>query len=390
MLNMGFVDDIKDILKKCPEERQTFLFSATFPTQVKSLAQTFMKQPKEVKIKAMELTVPLIEQRYYEVNPRQKVETLCRVLDVEHPPVCIIFCRTKRGVDELVAALEVRGYAAEALHGDLSQRERDVVINRFRHAKTEILVATDVAARGLDITHVTHVFNYDIPQDPDSYVHRIGRTGRAGRQGIAITLVEPREVKQLRFIERLIKKQITRHILPSFEDAIKKRQQVLAEKLVGTLEEPLGDYLDIANELLQEYDSTKLVAAALKQFANQGRQIETSDIKGVRTSKTQVKIPVGRNAGVRPKSLVSLIADNTSLRPKQIGDIEIFQNYTLIEVPEEFVEAVTQATLSLGKGVRETSRKKTLPPGVKPTGGRPAARAGSSRAPEKRTRKRPE
>lgn len=182
------------------------LFSATLVPEIRELARTFMKNPQLIVIRSPELTVSLTEQYYYEVNPRQKVETICRILDVEHPQVSLIFCRTKKGADQLNRVLNSRGYAADSLHGDMSQRERDHVMERFRSGNVTTLVATDLAARGLDIEMVSHVFNFDIPEDPDSYVHRIGRTGRAGRDGVAITLVEPSQIRLLRMIERHIGK----------------------------------------------------------------------------------------------------------------------------------------------------------------------------------------
>lgn len=366
MLNMGFLEDMESILARCPVERQTFLFSATFPPPIHKLALGFMKDPENITIRGPELTVPLIEQRYYEVNPKLKVETLCRILDVEQPPVSLVFCRTKKGVDELVASLEVRGYAADALHGDLSQRERDLVTRRFRQGNTEILVATDVAARGLDINHVTHVINFDIPQDSDSYVHRIGRTGRAGRKGVALTLVEPREIKQLKYIERLINKKIQRNFLPTYEDAVQKRQESLASQLVSVSQENLGEYLDQANQLLEEYDSTYLIAAALKILDSQGKQLEKSDLKILEDETVQIQLPVGRAQGIKPKALVNYLTSKTGLTPRQIGDIEIYAGSTLVEVPNQYVDEVYRIIKGYGKNInknrstrRRTSKKIT-------------------------------
>ncbi|MDW7674386.1 MAG: DEAD/DEAH box helicase [Bacillota bacterium] len=375
MLDMGFLEDIESILSNCPTERQTFLFSATFPGPIYQLALKFMNNPENIAIKGPGLTVPLIEQGYYEVNPRQKVETLCRILDVEQPPVSMIFCRTKKGVDELVAALDVRGYSADALHGDMSQRERDLVTRRFRQGNIEILVATDVAARGLDINHVTHVINFDIPQDTDSYVHRIGRTGRAGRKGVALTLVEPREHKQLKFIERHINKKIKRNFLPTYEEALQKRQEALAEQLIDASKEPLSEYLEQANQILQENDSTYLVAAALKILANQGRQLETAQLADISGETVQVQLPLGRAQGVKPKELVNFLTAKTELTPRQIGDIEIHSGTTLVEIPNQYVDVVYRA-------IKGFQRNKKQPSGPKkPSGGptnnpRPRSRQG--------------
>lgn len=359
MLNMGFLEDMENILARCPAERQTFLFSATFPPPIHQLALSFMKNPESIAIKGLDLTVPLIEQFYYEVNPKLKVETLCRILDVEQPPVSLIFCRTKRGVDELAASLEVRGYAADALHGDLSQRERDLVTRRFRQGSTEILAATDVAARGLDINHVTHVFNYDIPQDLDSYVHRIGRTGRAGRKGVAITLVEPREVKQLKFIERHIKKKIQRNFLPTYEDALQKRQEALIAQLVEISQESLGEFMDAANQLLEDHDSTRLIAAALKILADQGKQLEKTDLKPFSASKVQIQLPIGRAQGIKPRELVNYLTSRTGMTPGQIGDIEIHAGNTLVEVPNQYVDEVYRIIKGYGMAGKKQRPNRT-------------------------------
>ena len=380
MLNMGFLEDITAILDKCPPQKQSMLFSATFAPPIYNLALSFMQEPEKVNIKGVELTVPLIDQFYYEVNPRQKVETLCRILDVEQPPVAMIFCRTKKGVDELVSSLEVRGYSADALHGDLSQRERDMVTRRFRQGNVEILVATDVAARGLDINHVTHVINYDVPQDPDSYVHRVGRTGRAGRKGVALTLIEPRELKQLKSIEYLIRKKITRRYLPSYEDAVQKRQEQLVQQLLDIPHESLGEFLEMANQMLEDHDSTYLLAAALKILASHGRQLETAELEKIETEVVQVQLPVGRSQGMNPKALVSFLTSKTDLKPRQIGDIEIQSSSTMVEIPSQYVDKVYRAI----KGYR---RQKSVPTGAKPAGG--GGGKGQSRPNQRKNRTRP-
>jgi ATP-dependent RNA helicase DeaD len=217
MLNMGFIDDIKAILKEIPPQHQTMLFSATMPQAIKDLAEQFMQQPEIITIKSKGLTVPSIEQYYYEVREGQKFDVLCRLLDVNNPDSAIVFGRTKRRVSELAEALSKRGYSADGIHGDLTQPQRDTVMRLFRDGAVEILVATDVAARGLDVSGVTHVFNFDIPQDPESYVHRIGRTGRAGASGQAVSLVCADEAPQLQAVEALIRQTLPRREQPGFE-----------------------------------------------------------------------------------------------------------------------------------------------------------------------------
>lgn len=287
MLNMGFLEDIEQILSACPSERQTLMFSATMKREIESIANRFMQKPEIVKVKTQELTVPLIQQDFYEVPEKQKLEALCRLLDTQSPELALIFGRTKRRVDELSDALQKRGYLAEGIHGDLSQRQRDTVMGKFRNGEIEILVATDVAARGLDITGVSHVYNFDIPQDVDSYVHRIGRTGRAGQQGLAITFVEPREFGQLRNIERTIKKRLKRQQLPTVAEVKKERQKTVASKLTGVIEEgKSGEYKYLAEQLINEYDSLTVLAAALQLIAN--AEVENRDVDIELTSESPV------------------------------------------------------------------------------------------------------
>lgn len=265
MLNMGFREDIETILQEVPEECQTLLFSATMPKAIQELAQRFMNNPEFIRIEAKEVTVPNVEQNYLEVQEKQKFDVLCRLLDIQSPDLAIVFGRTKRRVDELYEALNKRGYSAEGIHGDLTQERRNRVLNRFKEGAVEILVATDVAARGLDISGVTHVYNFDIPQDPESYVHRIGRTGRAGQSGSATTFVTSREIGHLRLIEKLTKRKMVRQPIPTVSEAIKGQQRIAIDKLMETVEE--GDilqYREAAQGLLEVNDSVALLSAALK------------------------------------------------------------------------------------------------------------------------------
>jgi len=265
MLNMGFREDIENILSDVPAERQTMLFSATIPQPIQELARRFMRDPEFIAIKAKEVTVPNTEQYYFQVHEKQKFDVLCRLLDLQSPDAAIVFSRTKRRVDELYDALTKRGYSAEAIHGDLTQARRDSVMRKFKKGITEILVATDVAARGLDISTVTHVFNFDIPQDPDSYVHRIGRTGRLGKPGIASTFVTYRESSHLELIERAIKRKIIRKPVPTIHEAIEGQQRLTVEKLLQAVEEADNQqYTELARKLLENTDAISLLAAALK------------------------------------------------------------------------------------------------------------------------------
>ncbi|WP_243643124.1 DEAD/DEAH box helicase [Thermolongibacillus altinsuensis] len=270
MLNMGFVDDIEAILGHVPRERQTLLFSATMPEPIRRIAERFMQNPELVRVKAKEMTVPNIEQYYIEIQEKKKFDTLTRLLDIQSPELAIVFGRTKRRVDELAEALNLRGYAAEGIHGDLSQAKRLSVLRKFKEGSIDILVATDVAARGLDISGVTHVYNFDIPQDPESYVHRIGRTGRAGKTGIAITFVTPREIGQLHHIERTTKRKMERMKPPTLDEALEGQQRAAIEKLLATIENNnLSFYKRAAEQLLEEHDSVSLVAACIKMLTKE-------------------------------------------------------------------------------------------------------------------------
>jgi len=265
MLNMGFIQDIEAILSNVPTERQTLLFSATMPKQIRAIAERFMTEPETIRVKAKEMTVSNIEQYFVKVHEREKFDVLSRLLDVHSPELAIIFGRTKRRVDELANALSVRGYQAEGIHGDLSQAKRLTVLKRFKEGKVDVLVATDVAARGLDISGVTHVYNYDIPQDPESYVHRIGRTGRAGKEGMAVTFVDPREMGYLREVEQTTRKRMMPMNPPTWDDALLGQQRVAMTELEeAVVNNDLEDYLLLATKLLSQYTPEQLVAASLK------------------------------------------------------------------------------------------------------------------------------
>ncbi|MER2108153.1 MAG: DEAD/DEAH box helicase [Solibacillus sp.] len=270
MLNMGFIDDINAILESVPSDRQTLLFSATMPQAIRKIAETFMKNPEIVKIQAKELTMENIEQFFVKATEREKFDALSRLLDSQKPELAIIFGRTKRRVDELSQALGLRGFLAEGIHGDLSQAKRISVLRQFKEGKIDILIATDVAARGLDISGVTHVYNFDIPQDPESYVHRIGRTGRAGKSGTAITFVTPREMGYLRIVEETTKKRMTPLRAPSSEEALVGAQEAAMQALVESVQnEDLGIYRELAAKLLENNDALDLVAAALKSVTKE-------------------------------------------------------------------------------------------------------------------------
>ncbi|NTR33754.1 degradosome RNA helicase CshA [Enterococcus faecium] len=268
MLNMGFLEDIEKIISQVPDQRQTLLFSATMPPAIKNIGVKFMKNPHHVKIKAKEMTADLIDQYYVRAKEYEKFDIMTRLFDVQTPELTIVFGRTKRRVDELARGLEARGYRAEGIHGDLSQQKRMSVLRSFKSGHLDILVATDVAARGLDISGVTHVYNYDIPQDPESYVHRIGRTGRAGKGGMSVTFVTPNEMDYLHVIENLTKKRMTTLRPPTEKEAFKGQLGAAVEQIETKLaENGLDKYLQTADNLLEEYSAQDLVALLLKTTA---------------------------------------------------------------------------------------------------------------------------
>lgn len=270
MLNMGFIEDIEAILQETPADRQTLLFSATMPPAIQQLARRFMRDPLMIAVRAQEVTVPNTEQGHMVLEERQKFDVLCRMLDTQSPDLAIVFGRTKRRVDELYEALNKRGYSAEGIHGDMTQARRDSVMRQFRDGTIDVLVATDVAARGLDISGVTHVYNFDIPQDPESYVHRVGRTGRAGKTGMAITFVTPRELSHLRTIEYGTKRRIARLPVPTMQEAIEGQQRLAVERLMKIVEsEDITFYKPLSEELLREYPAEILIASALKMITKE-------------------------------------------------------------------------------------------------------------------------
>ena len=268
MLDMGFIDDIYAIIEKMPAERQTLLFSATMSAPIKRIALELMKNPQVVGgTDTKKIAMPVIVQHYVEVYEGNKFDALCRILDIQCPDLAIVFVRTKKRVDEVQEGLTRRGYSASGLHGDLDQSKRTAIMKAFKDGKTQVLVATDVAARGLDVSDVSHVFNFDIPQDPESYVHRIGRTGRAGKSGIAISFVTIREVRMLKWIEQVTGKRMTRMEVPSTDEAIKGQQRQILDSVLQVAEgEDAMKYRSLAEMLLNEKDSVTIVAAALKML----------------------------------------------------------------------------------------------------------------------------
>ncbi|PDW04804.1 DEAD/DEAH box helicase [Candidatus Viridilinea mediisalina] len=348
MLDMGFAEDIEYILQQTPNERQTALFSATMPAAVLDLAMRYTREAKRISVVSEQLTAPRTRQVYYEVTPREKLDALCRVLDVETPGSAMIFCRTRADADRLGESLQGRGYMAEVIHGDLSQPMRERVMKRFREGQAELLVATDVAARGLDIPDVTHVINYDVPGDPESYVHRIGRTGRAGRTGLAISLITPRERRQIQIIERTTRSRIQRLKLPSLADVAARRREAFRDALREVLREgELDPYIMMVEEMAEGHEVADLAAAAFKLLLNEVEQEESlvsveGDGAGAEAGMIRLFLDVGRFDRVRPADIVGAIANEVGIPGKQIGAIDIYDRFTFVEVPNDTAHRVVR------------------------------------------------
>jgi ATP-dependent RNA helicase DeaD len=318
------------------------------PDEIKRLGTRYMKEPHHIAASPQQLTVPQIEQFFYEVRPAFKTDALCRVLDMENVERAICFCRTKKGVDELVEALQTRGYLAEGIHGDMNQAQRNRVMTKFKEGNVELLVATDVAARGLDIQDVTHVFNFDVPQDPESYVHRIGRTGRAGRAGTAVTFTSAREFGQLRLIERVTKTRIQRKPLPSVMDVAEKQREQLKERLVKVMDDgQLAFYKEVADELLDEYDAEVLLAAALKMLSGEAKAPAAPPVDfgdtGAEAGMVRLFLNVGRQQLIQPADVVRSIASQAGIPGNVIGLINLYDRFTFVEVPKDVAAQVVQA-----------------------------------------------
>lgn len=353
MLNMGFREDIETVLEYIPEERQTVLFSATMPKPILEITKKYQKDAVTIKVVKKELTVPNIEQYYYDVKRKDKVEVLSRLLDVYDPKLSLVFCNTKRMVDELTNALQGRGYFAEGLHGDMKQMQRDRVMNHFRNGNTEILVATDVAARGIDVDDVEAVFNFDLPQDDEYYVHRIGRTGRAGRTGRSFTFVKGKEVYKLKDIQRYCKTKILAQKVPSMEDVV----QVKLEKImdhIGTVieEEDLTSMVNMIESQVNEADYTAMdIAAAFLKLALLGEEekaqssLENYEFgdTGAEEGMVRLFINIGKKQNVKPGDILGAIAGESGMPGKLVGAIDMYDKYTFVEVPREYGKEVLQA-----------------------------------------------
>lgn len=350
MLDMGFVEDIETILHEMPEQRQTIFFSATMPKEILNLTKKYQKDPQIVKVVHRQLTVPNIEQAYFELKEKAKLEVLTRLIDLYNPKLSVIFCNTKKRVDEVVAQLQTRGYFADGLHGDMKQSQRDRVMSKFRTGTIEVLVATDVAARGIDVDDVEAVFNYDVPQDEEYYVHRIGRTGRAGRSGQAFTFVVGKEIYKLKDIERYTKSKIQRMNIPTLNDVEERKVTTYLERVKTTIDEGhLSKYMHYVESLLEEYNTIDIAAALLKLQMGEERNDDAGmleqdntdlDNTGAEPGMVRLFINIGRKHKVRPKDLVGAIAGEVGISGKLIGSIDILEQFSFVEVPKEYARDV--------------------------------------------------
>ncbi|NOZ70359.1 MAG: DEAD/DEAH box helicase [Chloroflexi bacterium] len=370
MLSMGFIEDIETILSETPDERQTALFSATLPAPIRRLADRYMNNPQAVTIKRKQLTVAAIEQRAYLVNQHDKLAALTRLFEVEPITSALIFARTRVGTGELASSLTGRGFPAESLNGDMSQAAREQVLRRFRKGRIKVLVATDVAARGLDIDDISHVFNYDLPQDPEVYVHRVGRTARAGKTGVAITLVTPKEIYRLRQIQSFIHQTIERASLPTEQAIIERREQQLMEDVQVWLKRgrTKREHEMVQALIEQGYDPLDIAAVALKMARKDEKQrpiMPMAEVRDARPRREQrsytsrrngrhnnatrtshergmvrLVIDMGRVQGLRPNDVVGALAYHANISGRTIGKILISDRHTLVDVNEAVVGQV--------------------------------------------------
>ena len=352
MLDMGFREDMETILTETPEDRQTVMFSATMPKAIMDIARNFQKDARIIKVVRKELTVSNIEQFYYEVRPKNKTEVLCRLIDIYNPRLSVVFCNTKRQVDELISELKGRGYFADGIHGDMKQQQRDRVMDDFRSGKVDILIATDVAARGIDVDDVDMVFNYDIPQDEEYYVHRIGRTGRAGRSGMALSFISGKEVYKLKDIERYCKTKILAKPVPSLDDVKNTKLDNMFDKIRQTIEEGgLTDMVNLVEEHVnqEEYTSMDMAAALLKMLIGDtlDREDEVEEFH-FDTDKDDSKmvrlfINIGKKDKIKPANILGAIAGESGMPGKLVGAIDMMDNYTFVDVPAIHAEKILKA-----------------------------------------------
>jgi len=376
MLNMGFIEDVEEIMKHTNPHKRTLLFSATIPAKIKTLARKYMAGYEFITVEKQKPTVSLTEQIYYEVRSSDKFEALCRIVDIEEDFYGLVFCRTKNDVGEVTNHLIERGYDADVIHGDISQSQREKTLGRFKKKKINILVATDVAARGLDVNDMTHVINYSLPHDPESYVHRIGRTGRAGKEGTAITFITPSEYHKLMFIQRKAKTDIKKLKVPNVKDIIRAKTRKINEDIAAmNSEEVDANYYNWAKRLLENNNTTELLAKILNYSfddkLNPGLYNEIKELSGRNKKielegKSRLFVAMGKKDKITPAKLVKYVFENTGVNKSDIDQVEVYNEFSFITVP--FKEAKTILGIfqkKSGKGrslvVKARAKKKKKP-----------------------------
>ncbi len=365
MLNMGFIDDIETIFKQTNPEKRVLLFSATMPREILSVAKKYMGDYDLVSIKKDQLTTTQTEQFYIQVGERDKLEALCRFMDKEEDFYGIVFCKTKGDADHVFQKLHEKGYSAQALHGDVQQKQREVILKLFKSKKVKILIATDVAARGIDVNDITHVINFSLPQDPESYVHRVGRTGRAGKTGTAITFITPSEFKKFVYFQKATNTQINKIDIPSVSNVIDAKKKKLKTNIDSVLEKGSHEkYLEIAQELIHDKEAENVIAALLRiAYANEFNEDHYTTIEKISSNPKQgsarLFIALGKKAGYYPKTLVDFITEQTNVPSREIDDVRVMEDFSFITVPDYQSEIILKTlgrTASRAKDDRWGSR----------------------------------
>jgi ATP-dependent RNA helicase DeaD len=359
MLNMGFIEDMEEIMKHTNPTKRTLLFSATIPGRIRDLARKYMDGYELITVKKERLTSNLTEQIYFEVKASEKFEALCRIIDIEDGFYGLVFCRTKSDVDSVVTHLLDRGYDTDAIHGDISQAQRERTLDKFKNKRINILVATDVAARGIDVNNLSHVINYSLPQNPEAYVHRIGRTGRAGNEGTAITFISPSEYKRLMFIQRFAKTDIRRSNVPKVKDIIKAKKKKIYDDLTTILEDEIDvKYYNWAKSLLEVNQPTEILAALLnycfedelnpdaygdiKETGDKGRKLDQQ-------GKARLFVALGRKDKINARKLVELIVNRVPVEARHIRDIQVMEKFSFLTVPFDKAEKIVVSFKEKGR-----------------------------------------
>ncbi|MFI3266373.1 MAG: DEAD/DEAH box helicase [Rikenellaceae bacterium] len=362
MLNMGFIDDVEAIIAAAHEDRQVMLFSATMPDRIASLAKRHMRNAEVLKALATNITTDLTNQIYFEVRDSDKFDALTRIIDIEPDFYGIVFCQTKIAVDEVSKRLTERGYASEGLHGDISQGQREKVLRGFRSKQITILVATDVAARGIDVNNLTHVINYSLPQDSESYVHRIGRTGRAGNQGTAITFISNAEMRRFGFLKRDIKVEIHKEKLPSVQDIIEIKKNKIKDDIIEIIDgDDYEKYLAMSQSLLELYSPEVALSAmmrlAFKNDLDENNYPEIRTINVDRRGTTRLFLSIGRTDGYDKRKMVAFLKRETGLSDAKIDDVKILDSFSFVTVPFQDAETVVKALneLSTNRPIAEVA-----------------------------------